>query len=66
MVFMFLMKTGKKQRKLSNYESFVGGLAPVHTEESLGLQFKPKPGFLMEAAAAAAKNLDKPYLILID
>ncbi|MGI6307210.1 MAG: AAA family ATPase [Dethiobacteria bacterium] len=37
----------------TTYENFVGGLAPVHTEEGLGLQFKPKPGFLMEAAAAA-------------
>ena len=50
----------------TTYENFVGGLAPVHTEEGLGLQFKPKPGFLMEAAAAAAKNPDKPYLLLID
>lgn len=50
----------------TTYENFVGGLAPVHTEEGLGLQFKPKPGFLMEAAAAAAKYPDKPYLLLID
>ncbi|MDO9535238.1 MAG: AAA family ATPase [Bacillota bacterium] len=50
----------------TTYENFVGGLAPVHTEESLGLQFKPKPGFLMEAAGQAAKYLDKPYLLLID
>lgn len=50
----------------TTYENFVGGLSPVHSREGLGLQFQPKPGFLMEAAAAAARNPGKPYLLLID
>ncbi len=50
----------------TTYENFVGGLAPIHTEETLGLQFKPKPGFLMEAAGQATTNPDKPYLLIID
>lgn len=50
----------------TTYENFVGGLAPIHTEDSLGLQFKPKAGFLMEAARQAAKQGDRPYLLLID
>lgn len=50
----------------TTYESFVGGLAPVHTEGELGLQFAPKPGFLMEAASLAAADKTKPFLLLID
>ncbi len=50
----------------TTYESFVGGLAPLHTEEGLGLQFAPEAGFLMKAAAEAAHCPDKPYLLMID
>ena len=50
----------------TTYENFVGGLAPLHTEENLGLHFAPKAGFLMEAASKAADEPDKPYLLLID
>jgi 5-methylcytosine-specific restriction protein B len=45
------------------YENFVGGLAPATTDA--GLQFKPEPGFLMKAAAAATKS-KAPYLLHID
>jgi 5-methylcytosine-specific restriction protein B len=48
------------------YENFVGGLAPIHTDGALGLHFAPVPGFLMEAAAAALEEPDRPYLLLID
>jgi 5-methylcytosine-specific restriction protein B len=49
----------------TTYESFVGGLAPVHTDGTLGLHFKPVAGALMEAADAAQKN-PRPYLLHID
>jgi 5-methylcytosine-specific restriction protein B len=49
----------------TTYESFVGGLAPVHSDGALGLQFAPVMGFLMEAAKTAAEN-SKPYLLHID
>jgi 5-methylcytosine-specific restriction protein B len=49
----------------TTYEAFVGGLAPVHTEGTFGLQFAPLAGFLMDAAAAAIKD-SRPYLLLID
>lgn len=48
------------------YENFVGGLAPVTTESDLGFHFAPKRGFLMEAALAAANDLQRPYLLHID
>jgi len=48
------------------YENFVGGLAPIHADGALGLRFAPVPGFLMEAAAAALEQPDRPYLLLID
>lgn len=50
----------------TTYENFVGGLAPLHTDRELGLQFAPKPGFLMNAAAKAAALPESPYLLLID
>jgi 5-methylcytosine-specific restriction protein B len=50
----------------TTYEAFVGGLAPVHSEDQLGLRFKPTPGLLMEAAAIALQNPSKPYLLHID
>lgn len=50
----------------TTYENFVGGLAPIHTQDALGLHFAPKPGFLMTAAAKAAAQPDRPYLLLID
>ncbi|NLI70289.1 MAG: AAA domain-containing protein [Firmicutes bacterium] len=50
----------------TTYENFVGGLAPIHTEGGLGLEFAPKAGFLMEAALKAAEAKDKPYLLFID
>jgi 5-methylcytosine-specific restriction protein B len=49
----------------STYEAFVGGLAPVRSEQGLGLQFAPKAGFLMEAAKAAAA-ISNPYLLVVD
>src|ERR1700733_6898626 len=49
----------------TTYEAFVGGLAPVQTEGTLGLQFAPMAGFLMNAAAAAMQA-PRPYLLHID
>jgi 5-methylcytosine-specific restriction protein B len=49
--------------------NFVGGLAPVDLAGAggggLGFRFAPKAGFLMEAAAEAAKT-KAPYLLHID
>lgn len=50
----------------TTYESFIGGLAPVQSTDQLGLQFRPKPGFLMEAAAQAAASPSMPYLLHVD
>jgi 5-methylcytosine-specific restriction protein B len=50
----------------TTYENFVGGLAPVDGENSLGFRFAPRPGFLMEAAAAARNDPSKKYLLHID
>jgi 5-methylcytosine-specific restriction protein B len=50
----------------TTYESFIGGLAPTETTEELGLKFRPTPGFLMEAARAAAEHADRLYLLHID
>lgn len=50
----------------TTYENFVGGLAPVRTSESIGLSFAPVAGHLMQAAAEAAKNPEKDYLLHID
>lgn len=49
----------------TTYENFVGGLAPLNTDGSLGLQFAPKRGALMEAALHASRD-DRPYLLHID
>jgi len=52
----------------TTYESFVGGLAPVHGrgDGSLGFRFEPTAGFLMEAAKAALADSSRPYLLHID
>jgi 5-methylcytosine-specific restriction enzyme B len=50
----------------TTYENFVGGLAPVSGEGSLGFRFAPAAGFLMESAAAALENPSKNYLLHID
>lgn len=48
------------------YENFVGGLAPVQTKDSLGFQFAPQKGYLMQAAEEAINNPKDPYLLYID
>ncbi len=50
----------------TTYENFVGGLAPSRTDGGIGLSFAPLPGYLMEAAAAAAANPDRDFLLHID
>ena len=50
----------------TTYESFVGGLAPQVTEATVGLQFAPTPGHLMEAVRQARMRPDQPYLLHID
>jgi 5-methylcytosine-specific restriction protein B len=50
----------------TTYENFIGGLAPVAGDSSLGFRFAPAPGFLMESAAAALDNPSKKYLLHID
>jgi 5-methylcytosine-specific restriction protein B len=50
----------------TTYENFVGGLAPVTGDSSLGFSFAPVPGFLMEAAAAALTDQSRKYLLHID
>jgi 5-methylcytosine-specific restriction enzyme B len=50
----------------ASYESFIGGLAPAHTNDALGLRFHPVPGFLMEAAALALSDPSREYLLHID
>lgn len=49
----------------TTYESFIGGLAPLATDGTVGLQFAPRPGALMEAATKARED-DRPYLLHID
>jgi 5-methylcytosine-specific restriction protein B len=48
------------------YENFIGGLAPVHSNDALGLRFHPVPGLLMEAAALALRDPSREYLLHID
>ncbi len=48
------------------YENFVGGLAPVHTTDSLGFQFAPQKGYLMQASENALANPNIPFLLHID
>ncbi len=50
----------------ATYENFVGGLAPEQSQESLGLRFRPKAGFLMQASVAALKIHPEPYLLHVD
>lgn len=50
----------------TTYETFIGGLSPEHSQESLGLRFQPKQGFLMQAAQEALKIQPKPYLLHVD
>jgi 5-methylcytosine-specific restriction enzyme B len=50
----------------TTYEMFIGGLAPEQSKEALGLQFRPKPGFLMQAAEEALRISPKPYLLHVD
>jgi 5-methylcytosine-specific restriction protein B len=53
----------------TTYENFIGGLAPVvdpDASASLGFRFAPSPGFLMQAAALAAENPQRPYLLHVD
>lgn len=49
----------------TTYENFVGGLAPKTSSESLGFQFSPQKGFLMQAAEQARASSGK-YLLHID
>jgi 5-methylcytosine-specific restriction enzyme B len=49
----------------TTYENFVGGLAPRTSSESLGFQFAPQKGFLIEAAEAASRTNGK-YLLHVD
>ncbi|OHA62743.1 MAG: hypothetical protein A2117_01350 [Candidatus Wildermuthbacteria bacterium GWA2_46_15] len=50
----------------TTYETFIGGLAPSQGANNTGLQFTPRRGHLMDAAAEASKNPDKNYLLHID
>lgn len=50
----------------TTYENFIGGLAPVQGDHSLGFRFAPAPGFLMEAAAEALADPSRNYLLHID
>jgi 5-methylcytosine-specific restriction enzyme B len=50
----------------TTYENFIGGLAPASTGGEFGFQFKPTPGFLMEAAAQALSDPSRKYLLHID
>jgi 5-methylcytosine-specific restriction enzyme B len=49
----------------TTYENFVGGLAPITSNESLGFQFAPQKGFLTQAAEAA-QSVKGKYLLHID
>jgi len=49
----------------TTYESFIGGLAP-RDGGALGFTFHPVPGHLMSAAAEAAADPKRPYLLVID
>jgi 5-methylcytosine-specific restriction protein B len=50
----------------TTYENFVGGLAPEESPTQLGLQFRPKRGFLMQSAQHAKNDHAKPFLLHID
>jgi 5-methylcytosine-specific restriction protein B len=49
----------------TTYENFVGGLAPTTSSSTLGFQFAPTKGFLVEAAERARASRGK-YLLHID
>lgn len=50
----------------TTYETFIGGLAPDESNDSLGFRFEPRPGFLMEAAKEAITIAPAKYLLHID
>ncbi len=50
----------------TTYEMFIGGLAPEQSKEALGLQFRAKAGFLMQAAQEALRISPEPYLLHVD
>ncbi len=50
----------------TTYENFVGGLAPIETEDEMGFKFAPKKGFLMEAVEDARRDPDKDFLLHVD
>jgi len=50
----------------TTYEDFVGGLAPVSNEGTLGFRFAPKAGHLMKWAAVALADPSRDYLLHID
>jgi 5-methylcytosine-specific restriction protein B len=50
----------------TSYENFIGGLAPVQAADALGLQFRPTPGFLMQAVRLAQSDPDSSFLLHID
>ncbi len=47
------------------YENFVGGLAPVLSQEGIGFRFSPQKGFLMQAVEEAAAK-QSPFLLVVD
>lgn len=65
-------KLGKHAKSIQfhpnmTYEQFIGGLFPVPNEGGFGFKFAPRPGILMECAAAAKGMKDgAPYLLHID
>jgi 5-methylcytosine-specific restriction protein B len=50
----------------TTYENFIGGLAPEESPTQFGLQFRPKPGLLMQSALDARNGYPKPFLLHID
>jgi 5-methylcytosine-specific restriction protein B len=50
----------------TTYETVIGRLSPEQSQQALGLQFRPKAGVLMRAAAEALKIRPKPYLLCVD
>lgn len=50
----------------TTYENFVGGLAPVNTDDEMGFKFAPVKGFLMDAVEKARNNPEENYLLHID
>jgi len=50
----------------TNYETFVGGLAPADTQDEIGFRFQPAFGHLMKAAQLAMEANGEPILLHID